>query len=112
MLSVTAAASMILIFVDLNLLFHLEEMLHCNWKRAAIPAVLLLIGTGKLVRQKISVCGNYSTSVSVSETVYFWVNLSWLCDAMGIFCEEEKDEEEEGGEPNERTRLDSGLIHV
>ncbi len=51
MLSVTAVASMILIFVDLNLLFHLEETLHCNWKRAAIPAVLLLIGTGKLVRQ-------------------------------------------------------------
>ncbi len=58
MLSVTAVASMLLIFLDLNLLFHLEEMLHCNWKRAAIPAVLLLMGTGKLVRQKIFISGN------------------------------------------------------
>ena len=52
----------------------------------------------------------------MSETAYFWVNLSWLCDAMGIFCEDEEGEEEGGeegeGEPNERTRLDSGLIHV
>ncbi len=50
----------------------------------------------------------------MSETAYFWVNLSWLCDAMSIFCEEEEEEEEGGeeGEPNERTRLDSGLIHV
>ncbi len=107
MLSVTAVASMILIFIGLNLMFHLEDTLHCNWKRAAIPAVLLLMGTGKLLRQKILICGNYSTFVPVSETVYFWVNLSWLCDALHIFCEEE-----EGGEPNERTRLDSGLIHV